>query len=442
MSEIILPHNWSVREYQRPLWDYLMSGGKRAVCVWHRQAGKDEVALHFTACQAHRRIGNYWHMLPKYDHARTAIWDARNPETGHKRVEEAFPRELIKRANEQKMMLDLVVNSSWQLVGSDNYNRYIGSGPVGIVASEWAVADPLAWAFIKPMLESPGNQGFILFISTPRGNNHLKAIYEFAKITPGWFAQLLTVNDTGLLSKPKLREIKAEYIALHGAETGEALFNQEYYCSFEGVQLGAYYSKQIAAARADKRIGAYPWVPQFEVYTAWDLGVDDSTTIWFFQHINGQYRFIDYYENSGEGIAHYAKELDKRPYKYGDHYMPHDAAYRVQAAEAETREQILNRLGYRSTKIVERPKDTQAVLTGIEAVRNILPQCYFDEVKCSRGLMALESYHAEYDDEKKKMANAPYHDWTSHAADAMRTFVMGYKPKTGKAQSVYEIMGV
>jgi hypothetical protein len=216
---------------------------------------------------------------------------------------------------------------------------------------------------------------------------------------------------------------------------------QEYYCSFESVQLGAYYAKQILAAKADKRIGAYPWIPQFEVYTAWDLGVDDATTIWFFQHINGQYRFIDYYENTGEGMGHYAKELDKKPYKYGDHYLPHDAAYRVQAENAETREQILQRLGYRSTRIVERAKDIQAVLTGIETGRNMLSQCYFDEVKCFRGLQALEGYHAEYDESKKKMGNAPYHDWTSHGADAFRTFAVGYAPKkTFDKNKVYSLI--
>ena len=416
-----------------------MDGGKRAVCVWHRQAGKDEVGLHHLSCSAHMRIGNYWHMLPKYDHARTAIWDAINPKTGHRRMEEAFPAELVKRPNEQKMSLDLNSGSSVQLVGSDNYNRYIGSSPIGINVSEWAVADPMAWGFLQPMLEANG--GWVLFISTPRGKNHLKALYEYAKITPGWFAQLITADDTDVFSKDQLIKIKADYIALYGPETGEALFNQEYYCSFEGVQLGAYFSKQITRAREDKRIGDYPWVPQFEVYTAWDLGVDDSTTIWFFQHINGQYRFIDYYENTGEGMGHYAKELDKRPYKYGDHFLPHDAAYRVQGEQAETREQILNRLGYLSTKIIDRPKDIQAVLTGIEAVRNILSQCYFDEKKCSRGIMALESYHAEYDDEKKKMGNAPYHDWTSHAADSMRVFATGYAPKkTLNKSKVYELI--
>jgi hypothetical protein len=156
--------------------------------------------------------------------------------------------------------------------------------------------------------------------------------------------------------------------------------------------------------------------------------MDDSTSIWFMQAIGRELRFIDYYEAQGEGLAHYAKVLKDRPYVYGDHYMPHDAEVR-ELGTGKSRKETAENLGIRPITVVQRARDTQAVLNGIEAGRNIVSQCWFDERKCGRGLSALEGYRAEYDEDKKTLANKPAHDWTSHGADAFRTFAVGYQPK-------------
>lgn len=431
MMEIILPNNWEPRPDQMHLWSYLESGGRRAVEVGHRRWGKDDLSLHFTATATQQRIGNYWHMLPQFNQCRKAIWEAVNPHTGKRRIDEAFPVDIRKKTRETDMLIEFKNGSIWQLVGSDNYNALVGSPPVGIVYSEYALSDPQSWAYLSPILEE--NDGWAIFISTSRGNNHFKRLYDFAKVTPGWFAELLPATQTPVFTPDQLEKIKAEMIGAHGEDLGEALFNQEYLCSFEGAKPGAYYAKQMALANKEGRITDVPWTSGLEVYTFWDLGVDDSTTIWFMQFSGMQVRVIDYYEGTGYGFEHYAKILKEKPYVYGDHYMPHDAAVReLSSGEfAKSRQEVAEGLGIKPVVIVERARDIQAVITGIGSVRNILSRCWFDKAKCWQGISALEGYSADYDENKKIMSNRPAHTWESHGADAFRTFAVGYSTTLG-----------
>ncbi len=425
-----LPHNgWEPRDDQIALWDYLENDGKRAVEVAHRRWGKDDIALHYTATASQERVGNYWHMLPQFNQCRKAVWEAVNPRTGMKRIDEAFPMEMRASTRSTDMYIGFQNGASWQLVGSDNYNALVGSPPIGIVFSEYALSDPRCWAYLSPILEENG--GWAAFISTSRGNNHLKKMLDFARVTPGWFAQVLTADDTPVFTKTRLEEIRAELIGTFGEEMGEAMFQQEYFCSFQGAVMGAYYAKQMALARKEVRITHVPHETDAEVYTFWDLGVDDSMTIWFMQFIGKETRCIDYYENSGMGLAHYAKILKDKTYVYGDHYMPHDAAVREMSAgeHAKSRVEVAEELGIRPVIVVDRPRNTDAVMNGIEAVRNALGSCWFDETKCATGISALEGYKAEYDEEKKILRKTPLHDWCSHGADGFRTFAVGYRAK-------------
>ena len=366
------------------LWSYLQGGGLRAVEVAHRRWGKDDIALHRTAVASTRRIGNYWHMLPQFNQCRKAIWEAVNPRTGMKRIDEAFPEEMRSSTRSTDMYIGLKNGSSWQVVGSDNFNALVGSPPIGIVFSEYALSDPRSWAYLSPILEENG--GWAAFISTSRGDNHMKKMLDFARITPGWFAQVLTAEQTAVFTAVRLKEIQAELIGTFGPEMGEAMFQQEYMCSFQGAVMGSYYGKQMALARKEGRITRVPYETGAEVYTFWDLVVDDSMTIWFVQFIGRETRCIDYYENSGMGLAHYAKILKDKPYVYGDHYMPHDAAVREMSAgeHAKSRVEVAEELGIKPIIVVERPRNTDAVMNGIEAARNALGACWFDEVKVPR----------------------------------------------------------
>ena len=233
---IKIPHNWKPRKYQMPLWSYLEGGGKRAVEVAHRRWGKDEICLHWAATAAMRRVATYWHMLPEASQARKAIWDAINPHTGKRRIDEAFPPQIRKTTREQEMMIVFVNGSTWQVVGSDNYNSLVGSPPAGVTLSEWALADPDSWAYLESILEE--NSGWAVFITTPRGAGHARASYDFALAEPSWFAGLSTADDTDVFTAERLESIRRGLVARYGRSRGEALFRQEYYCSFSQAFTG------------------------------------------------------------------------------------------------------------------------------------------------------------------------------------------------------------
>lgn len=436
MANIFLPNNWKPRFDQLPLWKYLNNGGTRAVEVAHRRWGKDDIALHYSAKASHKRIGNYWHMLPQYNQARKVVWNAVNPRTGKRRIDEAFPPQIRKSTNKQEMLIELQCGSIWQLVGSDNYNSYVGSPPLGIVLSEWAISNPMSWAFLAPILEENG--GWALFIYTSRGNNHGRMTYEMALKDPDWFCQKLSADQTPVFNPKQLIRIRNEYVSIYGEELGTALYEQEYLCSFEGAVFGAYLAKQLREARQQGRLGEFPHIRNIEVDTFWDLGVDDSMSIWFMQPVGNKYYFIDYYESSGFGLEHYAKALfgelpgheHRKKYKYGNHYMPHDAEIREMTSGeiARSRKQVSEDLGMKPVLVIPRARNMDLIIqVHIPAMRNILGNCYFDQSMCFQGISALENYRSEYDEEKKIFSNRPFHDWSCHAADAFRTFAVGYK---------------
>ena len=234
--KIRIPHNWQPRPYQIPLWSYLEGGGKRAVAVWHRRAGKDEAALHWAAVAALQKPATYWHMLPEAAQARKAIWEAVNPHTGKRRIDEAFPQEIRQTTRDQEMLIRFVNGATWQVVGSDNYDSLVGSPPAGVTFSEWPLSKPDAWAYLRPILAENG--GWAIFIYTPRGANHGKSTYDLAIKEPGWFGQLLTADETGVFSPETLAAEKRELISQYGVSRGEALFKQEYYCSWSPAFTG------------------------------------------------------------------------------------------------------------------------------------------------------------------------------------------------------------
>jgi hypothetical protein len=297
-----------------PLWNYMEGDGKgkRAVAVWHRRAGKDEICLHTAAVKAFERVGNYWHMLPEYSQARKAIWDAVNPHTGKRRIDEAFPPEIRKTTREHEMQIVFKNGSTWQVVGSDSYNRLVGSTPCGVVFSEWSISNPSAWAYIRPILAENG--GWAFFIYTPRGRNHGWTTLEGAVENDGWFAQVLTADQTGVFTPEQLASERQEFIRQYGEVEGDSFFRQEYMASFDAALMGAFYGQWMEAADREGRI-AEVQAANREVFTAWDIGFSDDTVIWFFQlEPMGKLRIIDYYANSGKDIEHYVDILKSKGY--------------------------------------------------------------------------------------------------------------------------------
>lgn len=400
------------------VWRYLENGGRRAVEVAHRRWGKDDVALHWTCVAAHQRRANYWHMLPEYAQARKAIWNAVNAHTGRRRIDEAFPLQLREKTNDHEMLIRFKNGSTWQVVGSDNFNALVGSGPAGVVFSEWSLANPTAWPILAPMLEENG--GWALFIYTARGRNHGHSLLEVAKANPGWFWDVSRATETGIFSPEQLASIEAEYEALFPGH-GSSLFRQEYLCDFSAAIIGAYYGQEMMRADDERRICSVPHDPSLPVYTAWDLGIGDKTAIWFFQIAANEIRYIDYYASSGVGLDHYVEKCRARPYRYECDWVPHDAKVR-ELGTGRTRVETLQALG-RKPRLVPDHK----VLDGINAARVLFPRMWFDAEKCRDGLEALRSYKADYDENARTFKDNPRHDWASDPADAFRYSAMAYR---------------
>lgn len=429
MPEIVLPYGgWKPRPYQRKLWNYLESGGRRAVCVWHRRAGKDEVLLHRTAVAAFERPANYWHCLPLFTQCRKAIWDAVSAHTGKRRIFDAFPQELIESINDQEMKIRFKNGATWQLVGSDRYDTLVGAGTAGVTFSEYALANPSAYGYIRPMIAE--NNGWVAMISTPRGRNHFKDFFDMAEKSDEWFAERLSVLDTNALAAEELDAARSEYHSIYGEDIGSAMFEQEYLVSFNAAILGAFYAREMVAVRNEGRIdSALEAIPDRPVHRAWDIGVRDDTTIWWFQMVGAQLFILDSYSASGVGVDHYAEIVEQRRSEHGwidgKDYVPHDARVK-EWGTGRTRVETMQGHGLNPHVVPQ-----AGLLDGINAARRTIPRCVFHD-RCEDGINALEQYRREWDDDKKAFRANPLHDWSSHYADAFRYLALAwqeeYKP--------------
>jgi hypothetical protein len=433
--QIEMPNDWDCMKHQVPLWNYLDNGGKRAVAVWHRRAGKDSAAINFTASEAIETPGVYWHMLPTQRQARKVIWDGID-RNGRKVIDQAFPKPIRKATRSQEMQIELKSNSIWQLCGSDNYDALVGANPRGVVFSEWSLCNPAAWDYIRPILAENG--GWALFIFTSRGKNHGWKLSEMARKNPDWFHSVLTVDDTGRDDGSPV--ITQEAIqADRDAGMSEDMIQQEYYCSFEVAIPGAYFAKEVAAARADKRIGFIPVEPHIPVHTFWDLGISkgNAMVVWFVQAIGKEIRVINYYEAENEGMSHFISYVNKfaKDYNinYGEHCAPHD----IEVRDLMTKTKRIDTA--REMGIVFRvvPR-TNNLSESIEATRRLFARCWFDENRCELGISALASYHREYDEAKQCFREQPVHDWASNGADAFRQMAQAWNDRlalTGRPQT-------
>ncbi len=274
--------------------------------------------------------------------------------------------------------------------------------------SEYSLQNPQAWNYVRPILAE--NEGWAVFNSTPRGMNHLHQLYAMAQDNENWFSELLTVDDTSAIKAEAIEEEKR-------AGMSDELVKQEFYCSFEYGLEGAYYLKSLSRARKEGRICELP-ILDSPVHTAMDLGVGDATAIWFWQKDGNFYNLIDYYENQGEGLAHYVSVMKQKGYEYGDHFAPHDADKRGAFTATTLADRARKELGLK-LRILPRESNID---NGIEAVRAIFPRCRFDKNRCADGINAVNNYQKEYDDKKQVFRNYPMHNWASHGSDALRYF--------------------
>jgi len=405
-----------LRDYQEDIWDKLINlDYKETILVWHRRAGKDLFCLNYLIARALMDVGNYWFILPEAQQVRKAIWEGVTKD-GVKYLD-FFPKEMVHKIDNQSMTVHLKnpdnmseVGSIVSFVGGDRYDKRVGAGIKGAIVSEWALQKPMLWELaLEPMLIETG--GWVVFNTTPRGENHASDTYENMKKMDDCLASLLTIDDTNIVDPSVIQRQR---------ERGkpEEIIQQEYYCSFEGAIHGSYYGDILKKLKKTQVMNV-PYDGQALVHTIWDLGVSDSMAIWFIQFVGREIRVLDYYEASGFGLSHYASVIQSKPYNYCFHNLPHDGGNRTLSAteKAMTIEQQLRTLGLENVRCIPRTND---VYGDIQMVRSILSRCVFDEVKTKEGYSCLKQYRREWNEKMARFKDSPLHDWSSHGADAFR----------------------
>ena len=383
-----------------------------SVAVCHRRFGKTVMAINHLLrevllCETPRAQGAY--IAPTYGAAKRIAWMMLREYAG------VLPGVSF---NEAELRCDLPDGKRIWLLGAENPDSLRGMRLDVCVLDEYADMNSRLYPeIVRPALSDHGT-GKAIWIGTPRGENQFKEIYDYAleRMEAGdedWFAMRFPASETGILLASELEAARATM--------EESQYDQEFECSWSAALVGAYFAKLLDSADLDNRIGQVPYDPNIPVHTAWDLGIGDSTAVWFCQEHRGEIRVIDYYESQGEGLHHYAAKMKTMPYIYGKHYFPHDVMVR-ELGSGSSRYEILQQLGIRPTVVAK-----LSVQDGIEAVRGILPRCYFDRSSCSLGLRHLRSYHREFNDRTGTWRDRPHHDSSSHAADAFRYYAVGHR---------------
>ncbi len=417
MGIVQIPYGFTPRSYQLPVLKFLDGGGKRAALVWHRRSGKDSTMMNFAIKKAVVNPGIYYHLFPTFTLGKRVLWDGRTRDG--KKFLDYIPKEARDgKPNDSEMKVKFKNGSIYQVIGTDQFDSIIGTNPIGCIFSEYSVQNPKAWDLMRPILTE--NNGWAVFIFTPRGKNHAWKLFQTARADPErWFTQTLTVDDTRRDDgTPVITQEDIEQERRDGMDP--ELARQEFWCSWTAPMSGSYYGMLMDKAESEERICNVPWNPKYQVDTWWDLGIGDSTAIWFTQSVGREIRVIDYLETSGVGFDYYAKTLRERPYVYGRHGFPHDATAKELGTGVSIEEQAYS-LGIRPIDII--PK--LSIEDGISAVRILIPRCWFDRGKCEKGIDSLVNYHKEWDEDNRCWKQRPMHDFSSHGADSFRYLAIG-----------------
>lgn len=376
-----------------------------SVLVAHRRCGKtvscinDQIRKAVTLKLTHGRLA---YVAPYLSQGKEIGWE----------YLKRFAAPIMTDKNESELWVELVNGARLRIHGADNPDRLRGGYLDDVVLDEYADMRPSVWSeVIRPMLAD--RQGSATFIGTPKGKNEFYDVWERAQGNPEWFSGMYKASSTGILPQSELDAAKLEMTP--------SQYAREFECSFDAAILGAYYGIEMEAAEREGRIRPQLYDPSLPVHTAWDLGMGDSTAIWFFQVFGSEIRFIDYYENHGFALDHYVGVLNAKPYRYEADWVPHDAKVR-ELGTGRTRVETLTMLG-RKPRLVPDHK----LMDGINATRLTIPKAYFDSITTKLGCEALRQYQSVWDEDKKCFGDKPLHDWTSHAADAARYAAMAWR---------------
>ena len=381
-----------------------------SVIVAHRRCGKTVACINdliYKALIEGKEDGHYGYVAPYYSQSKNIAW----------MYLKKFAAPVLAKANESELWVELVNGARIRLFGADNPDSLRGLYLDGVVLDEYADMKPSTWgAVIRPLLTDRG--GFATFIGTPKGHNQFWEVYNNATKDSDWYVKTLRASQTNLLP---------DYELLDAAKSmSQDQYLQEFECDFESAILGAYYGKEMRQLTDQSKIRDIEYDPLFPVHTAWDLGYSDDTAIWFFQVVHGEIRMLDYHSSNGQPVAFYAGIIQSREvergYKYGFHYLPHDARAKTLASNKSIIEQLSDKIPLKYLRIVP----NLSLQDGIQASRLALTRAWFD-YKCEDGIECLRQYQREYDEDKKVFRDKPRHDWTSHGADAFRYLSIVWK---------------
>ena len=376
-----------------------------ACLVAHRRFGKTVGAINdlIRDCLSIQRENvRCAYIAPFYNQAKAIAWDY------VKHFTAPIPG---MKYNESELRADFPNGARLRLFGADNYDAMRGLYFDAVVLDEPADFPANAWpTVIRPALSD--RQGRATFIGTPKGKNEFWDIYDRARGDDAWFTLMLRASETGILPQIELTDA----LKTIGADR----YDQEFECSFEAAIIGAYYGKEMRELTEAGRIKPFIAEPGIGVVTSWDLGMADTTAITFAQWVGQEIRIIDYIEESGYGLQHYAKMLQDRGYVYSQHILPHDARVR-ELGTGVSRIETLQGLGVNNITICP----NIMIDDGVQAVRQMLPKVWFADGKTERLQESLRQYQRDWDEKGKTWRGRPRHDWTSHGADSFRYLAVG-----------------
>ena len=400
MAEVI-EIAYKPREQQLAIHE-LMDSKRFGVVVAHRRMGKTVSAINHLIKEAilnQKEAPRYAYIAPTYGQAKRVAWDYL--------VKYAEP--LGGTSNISELRVDF-----WgrriQLFGSDNPETLRGQYFDGVILDEIGDQNPKIWTDVcRPSLVD--RQGWCLFIGTPKGHNHFKELRDRAEKEDGWGLLEFKASETGVVNDTELKAAKNEM--------GEDKYRQEFECSFDAAVEGSYFGQMLNELEEKKHMQEIPREELSRTFTAWDLGMGDSTSIWVAQLVGTEVRLLDYYENHGVGLDHYVKWIKDNDYLKAEHILPHDVKVR-ELGTGKSRLEMLEGSGL-EVKIAPR----MGLDDGIQAVRRLLPRCWFNVPKVQIGLNCLRNYRRDYDEKRKIFYERPLHDWSSHGSDSFRYLALG-----------------
>lgn len=382
-----------------------------AVIVAHRRCGKTVSCINeliYKALVENKEDGRYAYLAPYYAQAKSIAFDYLMK----------FSEPVRANHNVSELWVELINGARIRLFGADNADSLRGLYLDGVVLDEYADMKPSIWgAVLRPLLSD--RRGWAVFIGTPKGHNQFWEIYNNATKDSSWYCKTLRASQTGLIPQEELDDARKmqtqdQYLA-------------EWECDFESAILGAYYGKELRQLTDQGRITEIEADPMFPLFSSWDLGYSDDTTIWTWQVVHGEIRFLDYHSSNGQSIPFYtgyiAQQEQKFGIKYKTHYLPHDARAKTLASGGKSIiEQLSVKIKLECLKIVP----NLSLQDGIQATRMMLLRSWFDP-RCEDGIECLRQYERSYNEDKKVFSDKPLHNWASHGADAARMAAIAWK---------------